>query len=153
MTSGVRPRLVGARYPDVVNMHAMRGIVVAFVVAILAGAFLANVTAGAPPRATIRVYANDVVWASFDAADFKPAPAESLDRIFMLVGEGLIPVAEASPGDPEYNGGRWEVHMVRFVGMAPTQFTNDEDLWYHASLGHLEIGEPVRYFECPLLRV
>ena len=125
----------------------------AFVVVILAGAFVANAVAGAPPRAIIRVYANDVVWASFDAADFNPAPTVSLDRIFVLVGEGLLPVAEASPGDPDYNGGRWEVHMVRFVGMAPTQFTNDEDVWYHASLGHLEISDPVRYFECPLVRL
>lgn len=123
----------------------------ALFLALLVGAFLANAASGAPPRAGIRVYANDVVWASFDAADFKPGPDQSLDKIYVLVGEGLIPVGEASPGDSDYNGGRWEVHMVTFTGMDPMQFTNDEDLLYHASLGHLTIGDPVRFFECPLL--
>jgi len=132
-------------------MRKTRGLLTALLVAVLASAFLANASAAAPARAAIRVYANDVVWASFDAADFKPAPAQSLDKIYVLQGEGLMPVAEASPGDPEYNGGRWEVHMVSFTGMAPTQFTNDEDLLDHASLGHLTIGDPVRYFECPIL--
>ena len=131
-------------------MHAKKGIVAASLVAVLAFAFLANVASAAPARAEIRAYANDRLWASFAGPDFKSAPGVSVDKIYVLVGEGLLPVAEASPGDPEYNGGRWEVHMVTFTGLSPTQFTNDEDLLYHASLGHLAIGGVVKYFECPL---
>lgn len=132
-------------------MQTKRGIIVGAFGVVMALAFLANAVAAAPPRAGIRVYANDVVWASFDAADFKPGPVQSLDKIYVLVGEGFIPVGEASPGDPDYNGGRWEVHMVTFTGMDPTQFTNDEDLLAHAAMGHLSISSPVRYFECPLV--
>ncbi len=121
-----------------------------FVVGVLALAFLANAATAAPDRAQGRVYANDRLWATFGTADFKHAPANSVDVIFVFPGTTLIPVAEASPGDPDYNGGRWDVREVRFTGIAETQFTNDEDVWYHAALGHLEISGNVRYFQCPL---
>ncbi|HET9545106.1 MAG TPA: hypothetical protein VK896_01045 [Gaiellaceae bacterium] len=41
------------------------------------------------------------------------APAKSFDVIYELFG--LQPnVAEAAPGDPDYNGGRWLVHGIEF---------------------------------------
>ena len=116
--------------------------------------FFASIGAIAtPPQAGIRVYGNDRLWASFDAGDLKPGPTQSMDLIFVFPGTNLIPVAEASPGDPQYNGGRWEVHAVTFTGIAPEQFTNDETLWYHYGLGHLSISGVLRTFECPLIPV
>ena len=42
------------------------------------------------------------------------APAHSYDRIYVL-GDGLINVAEAKPGDRDYNGGRWMVLPVTWA--------------------------------------
>ena len=135
-------------------MQTKRGIIVGAFGVVMALAFLANAVAAAPARADIRVYANDAVWASFDAADLKGGPEVSLDKIFIFPDNpGLIPVAEASPGDRDYNGGRWEVHAVSFTGMAPEQFTNDEVLWFHYALGHLTISGTLRTFECPLIKL
>lgn len=45
------------------------------------------------------------------------APAHSFDTIYDL--GGLQPnVAEAAPGDRDYNGGRWTVHAVSFADYA-----------------------------------
>ncbi|HEV8595814.1 MAG TPA: hypothetical protein VGR51_09820 [Thermoplasmata archaeon] len=124
----------------------------AFAVVALATVFFGSTATGAtPPNAGLRVYANDRLWASFDATDLKPGPAKSMDLIFVFPGTSLMPVAEASPGDPDYNGGRWEVHAVTFTGIAPEQFTNDEQVWFHYGLGHLSISGVLRTFECPLI--
>lgn len=41
------------------------------------------------------------------------APTDSFDIIYDL-GGAQMNVAEAAPGDPDYNGGRWQVHAVSF---------------------------------------
>jgi hypothetical protein len=41
------------------------------------------------------------------------APAHSFDMIYDL-GGAQMNVAEAAPGDPDYNGGRWQVHAISF---------------------------------------
>lgn len=80
-------------------------------------------------------------------------PEKSLDKIYAFPETSLLPVGEASPGDSDYNGGRWEAHAVTFTSMDPVQFTNDEDLLSHAAADHLSISDPVMYFECPLFRL
>jgi len=79
---------------------------------------------------------------------------------------GQLPVAEAAPGNPDYNGGRWFTHTVEWTqdgfdahGTVPV-LTSYEELVIHYILGHLEItqgppdgGPPPPYFECPLLPV
>ncbi len=134
-------------------MNVKRGVMTVSVVAVFALAFLANAASATPPHAGIRVYANDRLWASFDATDLKPGPAHSMDLIFVFPGTSLIPVGEASPGDPDYNGGRWDVRAVTFTGIAPEQFTNDDEVWFHYGLGHLAISGNLRYFECPLIKL
>ena len=105
----------------------------------------------APPRASGRVYANGVLWATFGTpTTISGAPEQSLDRLFKFPGTDLIPVGEASPGDRDYNGGRWDVRLVTFTGMEPTQFTSDDEVWYHASLGDLTISDTMGGFVCPL---
>jgi hypothetical protein len=41
------------------------------------------------------------------------APAHSYDTIYM-VGGGQMPVADAAPGDTDYNGGRWMVVRIDY---------------------------------------
>lgn len=102
-----------------------------------------------------------------------PAPDEntlqSFDKLFVIVNsnnpEGQLPVSEAAPGNPDYNGGRWYTHTVTWTqsgfdahGTVPV-LTSYEDIMLHYSLGHLTIeagspeGGPPAFFQCPLLPV
>ncbi len=115
-------------------------------------AFLSAVPAAVaqvgPPGGMI--YAHDVVYRTVgtptDLPDHGP-----FDTIYVL-GNGLAPVSNAAPGDRDYNGGRWEVRMVSFRTVPPTQFTNAEQVLAAAASGEIEIGNVVKRFECPLIR-
>jgi len=113
------------------------------------GALAASVAfAGGPPSGTI--YAHDVAYRT--VATPTDLPNEGMfDTIYALGGD-LASVSESAPGDPDYNGGRWEVRPVTFVNIAPTQFTNAEDLLAAAERGDIEIGEVVKRFVCPLIK-
>ena len=70
------------------------------------------------------------------------------DRLYAATfydGIGLI--SESKPGDQDYNGGRWDLHLLK-DGVAPDKYnmaTSDQDL-------NLDDFESVgTYFECPLL--
>ena len=132
-------------------MYARRATIVA-VGAFLALAIAAQVAAAAAPeRAAGRIYGNDVLWATFVTGDIPPGPDRSFNRLYAFPGTSLTSVTDSVPGDVDYRGGRWQVFAVSFIGMEPTQFSNDADVLYHASLGHLGISaEPVRYVSCPL---
>lgn len=58
---------------------------------------------------TGRIYADNEVWATKDVADL-PLPndnnEQSYDKLFPSLGTDLLAVAEAGPGNPDYNGGR-----------------------------------------------
>ena len=99
-----------------------------------------------------------------------PAPNgrndQSFDKLFMFVNgaDGQLAVAEAAPGNPDFNGGRWAAYTVEWTeeGLAahdplPVLMSYDE-VMLHESLGHLSItqgaiGDGPDYFECPLLPV
>ncbi len=102
-----------------------------------------------PPHGMI--YAHDQIYRTVatptDLPDHGP-----FDTIYVLGGD-LASVSDAAPGDPEYNGGRWEVRMVTFVNIEPTQFTNAEQVLAAAQAGDIEIGDVVRRFVCTLNRV
>jgi hypothetical protein len=72
------------------------------------------------------------------------------DTLYLLDG-GLAPVADAAPGDRDYNGGRWEARPVMFLTISPTQFTNAAALRAAAGRGEVRIGDVVKRFECPLI--
>lgn len=99
-------------------------------------------------------------------ATFIAPPEHSTDIIysFMMSGlEGQRSVAEAAPGDRDYNGGRWDVQMAVFTeqgllvhdpdgdGMVNFELTSAEDVEAHVQLGHIVINDANFYFECPLL--
>jgi len=87
------------------------------------------------------------------------APAHSFDIIYALGndanGDPLLNVAEAKPGDRDYNGGRWMVLPVTWSdGVDPVQLTSAEQVLEYESLGMLEIAdEPAALFECPVIPV
>ena len=76
---------------------------------------------------------------------------------------GQRAVAEAAPGNRDYNGGRWSVKIVVFTpqgiaahdpdgdGTVNFELTNASAVLDHAGLGHFTIMDTDVYFECPLL--
>jgi hypothetical protein len=111
-----------------------------------------SVAAGGPP--SLGFYVDGVQYRTVGTpTDFSGtgAPASSFDRIYAL-GAGLANVAEAKPGDRDFNGGRWMVLPVTW-NTAPHQLTSAEAVWAAANSGELSIGTtPVRMFECPVIR-
>ena len=103
-----------------------------------------------------------------------PAPNEynvqSFDKLLVIVNgaSGQLPVAEAAPRNPDYNGGRWFTHTAlwtsegmdayRDLGGIPVLRSYAEAIEQY-QLGHLVItpgsfpGGPPAYFQCPLLPV
>jgi hypothetical protein len=80
------------------------------------------------------------------------APASSYDRIYAL-GGSLANVAEAKPGDRDYNGGRWMVLPVEWH-TTPVQLTSAEQVLAYADAGMLTIAsEPAAMFVCPVIPV
>jgi hypothetical protein len=124
------------------------------------------------PTFEAALYGDGEAWGTKGAAAL-PAPNEnnlqSFDKLFVITNSNnpgtQLPVAEAAPGNPDYNGGRWFTHTVVWTeagfdahGTAPILMSYD-DIMLHESLGHLMItpgtfeGGPPAYFECPLLPV
>ncbi len=79
------------------------------------------------------------------------APRHSFDTIYAL-GNGLINVAEAKPGDRDYNGGRWMVTAIEWH-TTPTQLTSAEEVLAAEAAGDLSIGGVVKMFVCPVIRL
>jgi hypothetical protein len=79
------------------------------------------------------------------------APAHSFDTIYAL-GNGLTNVAEAKPGDRDYNGGRWMVTAIEWH-TAPTQLTSAEEVLAADAAGDLSIGGVVTMFVCPVIKL
>jgi hypothetical protein len=107
------------------------------------------------------VYADGEAWGTKGTTTL-PAPndhnRQSFDKIYVFtnVMEGQLPVGEAGPGNPAYNGGRWWVHTVTWIDDLPHSkmvLTSYEQVMFHASLGHLAIADAEFYFQCPLLPV
>ena len=83
------------------------------------------------------------------------APEHSFDRIYAL-GSGLIDVAEAKPGDRDYNGGRWMVIPVIWdsdIPLEDRQLTDADTIEEYADDGKLSFGEPTTFFVCPVINV
>ena len=79
------------------------------------------------------------------------APEHSFDRIYAL-GGALLNVAEAKPGDRDYNGGRWMVIPIIWH-VAPEQLTDADVVEEYEADGKLSFGEPTTFFVCPVINV
>ena len=95
--------------------------------------------------------------------NFKSPPPQSTDKIYAFPGQASV--AEAAPGDRDYNGGRWNVMVVSYtddglamfdantdgmVDASEMEFTNAEDILLAEEMGLLTITPADFYFECPL---
>ncbi|MCJ7453171.1 MAG: hypothetical protein MUO39_11950 [Steroidobacteraceae bacterium] len=116
------------------------------------------------------LYADGALWGTKGTTNL-PAPnahnVQSFDKLFVIVNgaPGQLPVAEAAPGNPLYNGGRWFTHTVMWTteGMNANNplpvLMSYGDIQLHYNLGDLAIapgspaGGPSDYFQCPLLPV
>ena len=118
------------------------------------------------------LYADGEVWGTKGTTNL-PAPNEhnlqSFDKLFVITNSnnpvGQMPVGEAAPGNPNYNGGRWFTHTAEWTqdgfwehGIVPV-LTSYEEIMEQVDPGYLVItpgsfpnGPPV-YFQCPLLPV
>jgi hypothetical protein len=114
------------------------------------------------------VYADGVAWGTKVTTPL-PAPngnnEHSFDKFFIITNNAQLPVGEAAPRNPAYNGGRWETYTATWTaaGMAAHDplpvLMSYADIMLHQSLGHLDVvegsppGGPPPYFQCPLLPV
>jgi hypothetical protein len=118
------------------------------------------------------LWGDGLLWGTKGAATLRPPNAHnvhSFDALYVVTNSnnpnGQLPVAEAAPGNPDYNGGRWFTHTVIWTqagfdahGIVPV-LTSYDDILLHEDLGHLAVapgsppGGPMTYFECPLLPV
>jgi hypothetical protein len=125
------------------------------------------------PDFTEHIYADGEAWGTKVTAVFKEpqgnSGAHSFDAFYVITNDNnpmeQLPVGEAAPGNPAYNGGRWATKTVEWTaagfaahGVVPI-LKSQADIDLHYSLGHLTIvdgsfeGGPPDYFECPLLPV
>ena len=79
------------------------------------------------------------------------APRHSFDTIYAL-GDGLFNVAEAKPGDRDYNGGRWMVTAIDWH-TTPRQLESAGEVLDAQRDGDLTIGGVVKMFVCPVIKL
>jgi hypothetical protein len=129
----------------------MRRIVSLMLGSALALASAGIAVAGGPPQPAF--YVDGTLYRTIGTpTDFSGtgAPDHSYDHIYAL-GSGLRNVAEAAPGDRDYNGGRWQVYTITWIS-APVQLTSAEQVHAYAEAEMLIISSsPAAQFECPVI--
>lgn len=126
-----------------------------FLLAILLIAAVPAFAAG--PNFGHAIYADGVAWGTKGTTDL-PAPnahnRQSFDGLYKFTNgvEGQLPVAEAAPGNPAYNGGRWIEYFVTWNVTPPDDpITSFESLSSWMVSGDVTVVESGSYFQCPLL--
>lgn len=127
------------------------------------------------PSFTPALYADGELWGTKAAAILPESMGnnlQSFDKLFVIINSnnpnGQLPVAEASPRNFNYNGGRWYTHTVQWTQLGFDEYgtvpilTSYDDIMIHYNMGHIDImpGSPAPppdgppdFFECPLLPV
>jgi hypothetical protein len=108
--------------------------------------------AGVGPPVPDAIWGDDVLYRTVATPTTLPESGPR-DGLFAFTNlDGQRSVAEAKPGDRDYNGGRWNVYLLAFTeeglaahdpdydGTANFELTNWEEVVYHIYvLGHLEV--------------
>jgi hypothetical protein len=91
------------------------------------------------------------------------APASSFDTLYQFFGVQPYNVVTAAPGDPGFNGGRWQVHGLSFADYDAAvsafdangsgDFDSDEEVDAALAAGAATDIGVVRSFECPVIRI
>jgi hypothetical protein len=137
----------------------MRKTIVIAIVAVLAVGLVAAPAAaarGGNPGSPIN---EDLLWADGDLLGtiFQKSlkyngNESSYDKLFMVPGQN--PVAEAAPGNSDYNGGRWLPTPVEWAdGVTPYELHSYAEVAAAAVAGDLIIGasDTGAAFLCPLI--
>lgn len=102
-----------------------------------------------------RVYANGQKFATRGLTELPPPKGRndhSFDEIYHFTNgaTGQLDVADAAPGERDFNGGRWSVTVLEWSISDPPIVTSDEAIMAHwADIEVMQEG--ARYFECPLV--
>jgi len=120
------------------------------------------------PNFSPAIYADGQFWGTKGLGTL-PAPnghnEQSFDQLYRFTGDfigaGQLPVAEAAPGNPRYNGGRWSAHFVFWTETGIGIYGEDnlpvlksyQEIQDHLNNGNLMLMPGADYFECPLLPV
>jgi len=131
--------------------HEMNPVRISSVVGISLLIGLASAVAAQQGPPANKIYAHDRLYTGVNTPT--DLPAQGLFNAIYPLRPGLDAVSEAAPGDPNYRGGRWEVHPVTFLTIAPRQFTNAEDIVAAAVRGEVRIEAVAKRFECPLIPI
>ncbi len=136
-----------------------------FAIFIMMFAFFGGITiAQAGPPAPNSFYVDDILYRTVGTPAELPdeGPKDGLYVFQNLSGQ--TPVAEAKPGDQDYNGGRWVVSVLAFTeegegmhdldgdGVVNFELTYWEQVNHHISLGHLEKVADGPSFVCPVIK-
>jgi hypothetical protein len=130
----------------------------AFIILVVALSLVFVVPAfAAGPNFGSAIYADGETWGTKGTADL-PAPTEanrqSFDGLFKFTNgvDGQLAVAEAAPGNPAYNGGRWIEYFVEFVDEEDAVLVTSYAQLHALKMdGKVTIDESGDYFQCPLL--
>ena len=81
-------------------------------------------------------------------------PGKGVDAIYVISngGEGQLGIASVAPGDKNYHGGRWAVHVATWIpaGAVPL-FTSSQQVLDAYMAGDLEVVRmPDADFVCPV---
>ena len=80
------------------------------------------------------------------------APMEGRDNIYgvMMGAEGQLPVAAVGPGDRDYHGGQWAMHVVTWL-TEPYLLTSEEEVLDAYMYGDITITRVLEAdFKCPV---
>ena len=123
------------------------------------------------PNFSAAIFGDGQAWGT-KATAILPTPSENnLHAFDVLVvirngPMGQLPVSEAAPGNPDYNGGKWYTHFADWTADAEEELggalpilTSYEEVLDYADMELLIImpgsfpGGPPPFFQCPLLPV
>jgi hypothetical protein len=114
------------------------------------------------PNFTAQIYGDGEEWGTKGTTDL-PAPndhnLQSFDALYLVPDQ--MPVSEAAPGNPDYNGGRWRTVIVTWnttpelLTSFSVDYVNDiHSIEYQLAQGNITLDATgASYFECPLLPV
>lgn len=125
--------------------------------AVFVTAFALPGLAAGPDFSNPAIYADGEAWATKGLGALPPPNGknnQSFDGLFVIMDGhvGQLPVAEAAPGNPDYNGGRWDVYFAIWKDMPdPPLVTSYAALASYIEDGFIDIISAHTYFECPLL--
>lgn len=125
----------------------------------LALAVVAAPAAAEGPNFGPAIYADGRAWGTKGLGSLPPpngSNGQSFDMLFAFTNgvSGQLAVSEAGPGNPNYNGGRWNLQSAAWVeGAQPVLITSYDQLMMYVDAGLIEVASANTFFLCPLLPV